>query len=252
MKLTTEGKIMVAGHRGELYNRCENTMAAFREAIECGCDMIETDVQLTKDGYVVLMHDHSVERTTNGRGLVKDLTFEELRSLTVGGEENEKVPTLEELLQLMADMGVTLNLEIKEYFSPENKERCDACIEKCVALVEKYGFGERMVFNSFDAYVLEYLAEKYPKYLLHGFYPYSYMKNVRRNPDEYLFCACLFDDWVKEYYDHLLSKGIEPWVGTGATQKWHIKQCFDYGAKLITANFPAETLEKLRSMGLHE
>ena len=252
MKLTAEGKMMVAGHRGDMYNRCENTLPSFQAAVESGCDMIETDVQLSKDGVLVLMHDHSVERTTNGSGMVKDLTFSQLRDLCVGGKEETQVPTLEELLQLMENTGLTLNLEIKEYFSVENRQRCEECIEKCVELVEKYGFGDKMVFNSFDAYVLEYIAEKYPKYKLHGFYPYSYMKNVRRDPDEYLYCACLFDDWVKEYYDHLLSKGIEPWVGTGVTQEWHLRQCMDYGAKLMTANFPGETVEKLRGMGLHD
>lgn len=251
MKLTFENKMMVAGHRGDLYNVHENTMKSFISAIEAGADMIETDVRLTKDMVPVLLHDEKVDRTTDGTGFVKDFTYEELQKLNAGDKtEILRIPKLEELLQLLSERGVLLNLEIKEYYNEENAERCHNCIEQCVELVEKYNLRDKMVFNSFDAHVLEYIAEKYPgRYLLHGFYPYSIMHNVDRNPDEYLYCACVFADRTKEYYDYLISKNIEPWIGAGVTKEASLRESFEMGAKLVTTNFPANCIEKLKRAG---
>ncbi|MBO5197302.1 MAG: hypothetical protein J6B85_02100 [Lachnospiraceae bacterium] len=251
MKLTYEDKMMVAGHRGDSYNGYENTMEAFRMAIEEGADMIETDVRLSSDGMLVLMHDDKVDRTTDGKGLAKEKTFEELRALNAGGKyEPLTIPTLNELLQLLSEHNVLLNLEIKEYYSEENKERCEHCIDECVKLIEKYRYADKMVFNSFDAYVLEYIAEKYEgRYLLHGFYPYSSMQNVKRNPDEYLYCACIFSDRKPENYQYLQERGIEPWIGAGVTKEGHLKECYEMGAKLVTTNFPADCIEKLKRIG---
>ena len=248
--LTLENRMMVAGHRGDSYNCYENTMKAFQTAIESGADMIETDVHLTKDGVLVLMHDDTVDRTSNGKGLISDKTYDELLQLNVGGRtEPATVPTLEELLQLLSEHNILLNLEIKEYYKPGNEERCRRCIEECVKLIEKYGFSEKMVFNSFDAYVLEYIADKYSgRYLLHGFYPYSIMSNVKRNPDEYLYCACVFSK-NKANYEYLKSKNIEPWIGAGVTIESQLKENFDMGAKLITTNFPADCIKKLERIG---
>ena len=144
MELTHKGKMMVAAHRGDSAHFPENTMAAFRAAIEVGVDMIETDVQLTRDGVPVLIHDKTVDRTTDGTGDVKDMTFAELRALNAGTEElPQQIPTLSELLELLQGTGVTLNLEVKEYWDDGNDERSRVCVDKCVALLEqeRCGFG---------------------------------------------------------------------------------------------------------------
>ena len=113
MKLTTDGKMTIAAHRGDSYNYYENTMEAFRAAIRSGVEMIETDVHLTKDDQLVLIHDNTVERTTDGRGWIKDMTLAELRKFNAGGsEEWLSIPTLEELLQLLKESGTLLNLEL--------------------------------------------------------------------------------------------------------------------------------------------
>ena len=117
--------MMVAGHRGDCYNWPENTMEGYRAAIAAGADMIETDVRLTKDDQLILMHDDKVDRTSDQKGAVKEKTFAEMRSLNVGETAIPmQVPTLEELLELLVEKNVLLNLEIKEYYSEENAERC--------------------------------------------------------------------------------------------------------------------------------
>ena len=161
------------------------------------------------------------------------------------------VPTLEELLERMASTDMLLNLEVKEYWYEGNEERCHACIDACVALVEKYGFADRMVFNSFDAHVLEYIEEKWPgRYRLHGFYPYNIMANVKRNPDEYLYCACIFEDKEPAHYEYLKARGIEPWIGAGVTRDAHLLECAENGAVMLCSNHPADAVRKLERLGL--
>jgi len=99
-----------AAHRGASGEYPENTLLAFEKAIEMGANMIELDVRQCKTGELVVIHDLSVDRTTNGRGLVADLTLDELKALDAG--EGQKIPTLEETLDLI-DQRIMMNIEIK-------------------------------------------------------------------------------------------------------------------------------------------
>ena len=99
--------------------------------------------------------------------------------------------------------------------------------------------------------MLEYVYKKHgKKYRLHGFYPYTIMNRVTINPDEYLFCACIFDNFNKSLYDYLISRGIEPWIGASVTQESKYAVCGEYGAKLVTTNNPTDAIEKLERLGL--
>ena len=244
--------MQVAAHRGDSYNYYENTMDAFRAGLESGADMIETDVRMSKDGVLVLMHDATVDRTTDGTGAVADLTFEELRRLNAGSRSCPAViPTFEELLQLLDGRDIVLNIELKEYATQDNLQRSRSCIEQCIRLLEQYGRTEQMLFNSFDAQNLEYIDDHYPgRFRLHGFYPYeSEMYRVGRNPDAYLTYATIFDDRNEENYAYLLSRGIDPWIGASVTRENHLQECFELGATLVTTNYPADCLEKLKRIG---
>lgn len=92
------GKVQVIAHRGEHIENAENTLPAIEKAIALGVDFVEIDVRTTKDGRFVLMHDGNVDRMTNGKGNVHEMTFEEIRALNVRGQ---KVPTLDEALAAM-------------------------------------------------------------------------------------------------------------------------------------------------------
>ena len=252
MTFSWEHKMAVAAHRGDWYNCYENTMEAFQAAAAAGVDMVETDLRLTGDDQVVLIHDATVDRTSDITGCVCDFTLEQLKAVNVGDPEHvRQIPTLEEFLQWAKPLPLLLNLELKEYKVPGNEGRWQLCADKAVEMVEKYGLADRVVFNSFDAAVLEYIDEKYAhRYRLHGFYPYSKMTNVQRNPDEYLFCACLWGSLKrKEYYDYLLEKGIQPWIGASVTSADALAMCCKYGATLVTTNYPAKTIEYLKETG---
>lgn len=109
-------------HRGASGECPENTLAAFGRALEIGVDMVEFDVHLSKDGVPVVIHDDDVRRTTDGRGLVKDLTLAELRALDAGSWKDarfagERIPTLEETLALLAGR-CEANVELKTHPEP--------------------------------------------------------------------------------------------------------------------------------------
>ena len=108
----------VYAHRGYSGKYPENTMLAFRKAAETGCDGIELDVQLTKDGKIVVIHDETVDRTTTGTGRVKDYTYEELIKLDAaklfGGKYGFcPIPSFEEYCQWAAGQDLVTNIEIK-------------------------------------------------------------------------------------------------------------------------------------------
>lgn len=137
-------KILNIAHRGYSGKFDENTMIAFKKAIEFNADGIETDVQLSKDNVPVLIHDETLDRTTNGRGYVKDYTLAELKSFRTksGGE----IPTLKELLEfaIVSNLKV-LNLELKNsIFSYEGLE------QKVLKMIYKYNLKEKIIISSFN------------------------------------------------------------------------------------------------------
>lgn len=103
--------IQVTGHRGARHLAPENTLAGFRLAHELGCNGVEMDVQLTKDGRLAVIHDDTIDATTDGTGPVADYTLEELKSFDAGN--GERMPSLEEVIELLKPTGMYLQIELK-------------------------------------------------------------------------------------------------------------------------------------------
>ena len=146
--MLARSRLLRIAHRGASGHCPENTRAAFVRAIELGADMVELDCQMTRDGAVVVMHDKTVDRTTNGKGRVRDLTLRELKALDAGrwfGAEfaSEEVLTLEQAIDLLRGK-VELNLEIKGEDAPGRLEI------QCVGIVRSLRFFEQTVFSSFS------------------------------------------------------------------------------------------------------
>ncbi len=132
-------KPLVIAHRGYSRVAPENTLLAYQKAIEVGADMVEMDINLTKDGELVMIHDHFLERTTNGFGLVQDCTLDELKQLDAGFHfqpklEGTQIPTVEEAIQLIQEAGILACFEIKG----GNTERACIIAEKLMQLFQKY------------------------------------------------------------------------------------------------------------------
>lgn len=129
-------------HRGYSLHYPENTMLAFRKAVEAGCGGIELDVQMAKDGTPVIIHDETLERTTGGKGLVGDFTYRELLALEAGS--GERIPSLEEYLEFAGDCGVLTNIELKNGVLPY-----PGMEEAVIALVRRFGLEEKVLLSSF-------------------------------------------------------------------------------------------------------
>lgn len=143
-------KPVVYAHRGASAHAPENTLAAFRKGLEMGANGIETDVQLSKDGEVVIIHDMTLERTTNGSGYVRDHTLEQLQSLDAGawyGEHfaGERIPTLGELFDLVRDRDIVINIELKNSKFPYK-----GLEERVMELIIEAELEERIILSSFN------------------------------------------------------------------------------------------------------
>lgn len=122
--------VVFVAHRGGIVaGYPENTLAAYRHAIRLGVDALEIDLRATRDGEIVILHDETLDRTTNGKGPVADHTLAELKQLDAGG--GERIPTYTEVLQLVAGTRVKLLLDIKESRNLDKR--------KVVRLTEQFG-----------------------------------------------------------------------------------------------------------------
>ena len=138
--------ILVAAHRAAHNKYPENSLAAIRETIRIGADFIEIDTRSTSDGRVILMHDGSVDRTTNGTGKVASMTFEEIRKLRLKGSDKGRiyqVPTFREALQ-EAKGKIMVDIDMKS-----------APVSRLVAIVHQMDMGEQVIFFDSDFAVLD-------------------------------------------------------------------------------------------------
>ena len=151
--LQPRSRPLVIAHRGSSAYAPENTLAAFTLAAEQGADAIELDVDLTRDGHVVVMHDATVDRTTDGQGRVADLALDEIRRVDAGAWKDavfkgERVPLLEEVFEAVGRR-VLINVEIKGMLLHGH-----GLEEKVAALLEKHGLIDRAIISSFNPFAL--------------------------------------------------------------------------------------------------
>jgi len=142
-------------HRGGAGEHPENTLASFQSAIDAGCDMVECDVHLTTDGELAVIHDHLLDRTTNGTGLVGAHTLAELRELDAG--QGQKIPLLEEVFDLVRDR-VGLVIETKQ-----NPVPYPGLEEKLAAVLREHGMVEQVNVISFHHRCIRHLKEVAPE-----------------------------------------------------------------------------------------
>lgn len=160
----TKESMRIGGHRGHSAGAPENTLAAFKAAFDyAGRDVTcETDLAITRDGELVLIHDETVDRTTDGHGLVRDMTYSELSKLDAGrwfGEAftGERIPLLREALLLARDLGIIYQLELKIY----NQD--DVIFPKLRAVINELGCADRLQFSSFDYVQLKAVKAAIPE-----------------------------------------------------------------------------------------
>lgn len=156
----------IIAHRGYSERFPENTMLAFKKAIECGADGIELDMHLTKDHQLVICHDERIDRTSNGHGYIKDMTLEEIQKFCFQNhfkydenfsQEELYAPSLNEFLDWFVDTDIFVNIEIKN-----NIFLYEGIINEVLASIEKYDISNRVILSSFNHHTIQEVKHKQP------------------------------------------------------------------------------------------
>ncbi len=229
--------ITVISHRGEHLAHRENTLPGFQAAIDAGADFFELDVRTTSDGKLVLMHDRTVDRTTNGKGLVRELTFEQIRGLDAGGSP---VPTFEEALNLAhGKIGVYV----------DSKDIAPAAL---VAALEKTDMSDKVVIYGDGIFLKSVLVLRPALKVMPEADDAATVKRLidALHPRVIAFDAGDFKDDVialaKEAQADIYVDRLGP---ADRMEMW--QDAIDRGATGIQTDHPAELVQYLRSKGLH-
>ncbi len=233
----------VVGHRGAALHAPENTLPSIRKARELGCRWVELDVKLSRDGVPILMHDERVDRTTDGHGEVRDMTFAELRRLDAGswkgaGYAGTPIATLAEALALLAELDMQVNLEIKPCPGREVETAIVAC-----ETVRRLWPAERPapLLSSFEIPCLEVAQAKAPEL------PRGYL--VERIPPDWratmqrLECAALHaghrynSDWAMQA---VAAEGV-PLLCYTVNDAARARTLFDLGIASLFSDAPDRT-----------
>lgn len=176
------------GHRGVAALRPENTLIGFKHAHEQNLNWIEFDTRLTKDNVWIIMHDDKLDRTTNGAGYIKDLTYQEIKEHQAGlwytpPYHGEKIPTLQETLELAWNIGLQVNIEVKGASS----EGLDRYVTKFTEFLNTIPETmPRPLVSSFDTEFIIKIRKKFPEIPI-GYLVDEFSENTVRNALKYNF-----------------------------------------------------------------
>ncbi len=259
-------RIILAAHRGDRKLCPENTIPAFRAAMELGCDMIETDLHMTADGELIIMHDRSAKRTTGVDRFVDQMTLAEIKELDAGALFSEKfagerVPTVREFMELIRDHDIMVNWELKDYPADVGDEHAFRCADKLIALIEEYDLISRSMLNSFSDRVLEHIYKTQGhRFPIHGqgIHHCKRTKDQAIIPEEeiYTWCcmyanergggfSCLGD---LENFAYCVEHGIKPCVCIPDTEE-NYRIAIENGCRMFTSNDIYEGDRVLRALG---
>lgn len=242
--LQDHSRPLIIGHRGASAHAPENALAAFKLAMEQGADGIELDVKRCASGDVVVMHDETVDRTTNGKGKVHELTLDQLRQLDAGN--GERVPTLDEVLDLTASAAkpVLVNIEVTNYFTPK-----DGLEPLVVEVVKRHNCQSRIVYSSFNPLTVRTLAKlqpEVPRGILYHYEMPLYIRQVWmapfvphefRHPD----LSYVTPEFVNKLRDQ--GKRVNTWTVNERADILRMAQCGVHG---IIGDSPATMREVIR------
>ncbi|ERI92637.1 putative glycerophosphodiester phosphodiesterase [Clostridiales bacterium oral taxon 876 str. F0540] len=232
-------------HRGASGYYPENTMLAFEKAVELGCTGIETDVHMTRDGYLVLMHDEKVDRTTDGTGYINDYSLEELKKLDAGKWKASEfggtgIPTVQELIELAKDKNIIVNFEIKtDVIWYKDIE------QKLIETIQKHNFSNKVIISSFNHYTI-HKCKQIDKSIKTGL---LYMEGLF---EPHLYAQIVGAEAIHPYFPAIDSKEVIDRVRASKiminpftiNEEKVMKKFLGYGVDGIITNYP-DKLKKL-------
>ena len=234
---------LIWGHRGASGHAPENTLPAFQMAADMGADGVELDVQLTRDGVLAVCHDETIDRTSSGAGWLKDFTFDELRSLDFSNGnaayEGVKIPAMEEVFDLLAPTGLTINIELKTgIVFYENIE------EKILELAARKNWEDRVIYSSFNHYTVRRIKELNPAAkvgLLYADGPIDMPGYGHRLEADALHPA-FYNLQYPNYMEDCRRYGLEVNLCT-VNSAADLMKCSEYGVNAVITNYPAKARE---------
>ena len=225
-------------HRGFSGKYPENTLLAFQKAIEAGADGAELDVQLTKDGEVVIIHDETIDRTTDGKGYVVDYTYDELSKFDAsyiyrGQMGFNKIPTLREYFELVKDLDFVTNIELKtginEYLGIE---------EKVYDLIKEFKLEKKVIISSFNHFSVLRMKKIAPE-LKYGFLSEDWIINAGAYTASH-DVQCYhprFNNLIPEVVEELKKNGLE--INTWTVNKEEdIRDLINKKIDILIGNYP--------------
>ena len=259
--------IILAAHRGDRAHFPENTMPAFESAIGCGVDMIETDVHMTLDGELIIMHDRDLKRTTGYEGFTDEVLLEDILKLDAGSWfsnkfSGTKVPTVKEFIALIKDKDVLINWELKDYPCDVGDEFAFSAADKLISEIKANGLEERSMINSFSDRILEHVYKKHGKlFPLHGQGIYNCQKtydaSIISEEELYDWC-CLYPNEkgkapldYPENFEYCLSHGIKPCVCVQDSIDAY-KEYVSLGCRMFTSNDIYKADKILKELNLRD
>lgn len=228
----------IFAHRGASGYAPENTLEAFRLAMEQGADGIELDVHLTKDGEVVVIHDETINRTGNGQGNVRDYTLEELKKFSFHNRMEKykgvQIPTLKEVLDLVKNSKMKVNIELKTgIYWYEGIE------EKTMEIVKSRKMEDRIIYSSFNHYSVQKILEQdihaETAYLFSDV-PLSMEKYAKQTGVKGLHPA-VYHLKMADFLETYLKSGLKVRVWT-VNNKEDMKMFMDAGVDAVITNYP--------------
>ena len=228
----------IFAHRGASGYAPENTLEAFRLAMEQGADGIELDVHLTKDGEVVVIHDETLNRTSDGQGKVRDYTLEELKKFSFHNHmekyQGVQIPTLKEALNLVKNSRIKVNIELKTgIYWYEGIE------EKTMDIVKNKKMEGRVIYSSFNHYSIQKILEQD----IHAETAYLF-SDVTLNMEKYAketgvkgLHPAVYHLKMADFLETYLNSGLKVRVWT-VNKKEDMKMFMDAGVDAVITNYP--------------
>jgi len=236
--MVRSNKTAVVAHRGASGYAPENTLAAFSKAINMGADYVELDVQLTLDEKVVVIHDPTLERTTNFIGKVSDFTLAELTKADAGSWfsesfRNERIPTLKQVLDVVKGH-LQLNIEIK------NIDNNFTIVNKVIDILNEKKF-QNVFISSFSRDVIELIKEIDPSIQTGYLFEYKLLKHVFEGNWEFLCASHLLVN--REFFKKARDYGKRLFVWT-VNKNHEMEKMIEVGVDGIITNYP-DILKKM-------
>lgn len=235
-KFIDPNSILYVAHRGSSKDRPENTISAFKKTLEDGILCNEIDLRLSKDNKIVIMHDETVDRTTNFSGLVKDYTFDELLDMDAGawfGEDfsnlnDTRIPSFEEVLQYFKDKQMYFELDTKE----------EEVVDVAVPLIESYNMVDQCFFVGPEK-TSNYVKDNYPQFISYRAAPYNdidhHLKNAKTNGQEVISWREITNNVSDKVHEN---RRVLRHSWTKEDSESDIQRLIDLGVNFILTDYP--------------